>query len=141
MLNEAISLAGEDGTKNIRKLIAFTMDDDPINRNWAAVLLSQQDIDTEDVRGALFTQASEDSSAAARAEAILGLAQRAPDLALPLIKRELASGQVTAPFFKAAELIADKSLIVDLCGYASPSGNTHLDGLALDALHACKSAS
>ena len=39
--------------ENLRRLIAFTTDDDFSNRDWAVLLLAQQGIDSPNVRNAL----------------------------------------------------------------------------------------
>ena len=137
VLNEAVSFTGAEAADSLRKLIDFTQDDDAVNRDWAALLLSQQDVDTPEVRTALLKVAADDVCAPVRAEAIAGLAQRAPALALPLVRRELALGEVTAPVFEAAEILADRSLADDLQPYVTPSGDSYLDGVALDAFMAC----
>ena len=135
--SEAVSFTSAEAAANLRKLIDFTQDDDAVNRDWAALLLSQQDVDTPEVRTALLKVAADDVCASARAEAIAGLAKRAPALALPLVRRELALGVVTAPVFEAAETLADASLSDDLLPYVTPSGDSYLDGVALDAFVAC----
>lgn len=104
------------------------------------MLLWQQEIDTPEVREALLA-AAEDEHASVRAEAIRGLAQLAPDLALPFICRELMSDHASAPLFEAAAIVADPSLVDDLRAFAEPSGNDYLDGLAREALAACEAAS
>ena len=137
VLNESVVCVGAGAAGNLEQLISFTQDGDPVNRDWAALLLSQQEIDTPEVRSALLKVATEDGSLSARAEAIAGLAQRAPALALPLVQRALTSGKVTAPILEAAELLADRSLTEDLRAYATPSDNAYLDSLAASALRAC----
>lgn len=127
------------GEANLRQLIAMTQDEDRANRDWATMLLAQQDIDTDEVRTAL-VRAAGDEDENVRAEAILGLAQRDRDLALPFL-REVLSGQVASmPIFEAAALVADPSLVDDLRCFAQPSDNSFLDGYALEALAACEAA-
>jgi HEAT repeats len=60
-------------------------DNDRSNRDWACLLLSQQDVDTDEVRNALMAAAS-DGDQYVRAEAILGLAQRSTELATPFVQ-------------------------------------------------------
>ena len=107
----------------------MTRDKDPANRDWATLLLAQEDIDTSQVRDALL-RAAEDEHECVRAEAILGLAQRDKALALPLLQRELRGEQVAMPLFEAAALVAHPSLAEDLREFASPSGDSFLDELA-----------
>ena len=81
-------VGGEHAEANLARLIAMMRDKDPANRDWATLLLAQQDFDTPRVRDALLG-AAEDENEYVRAEAILGLAQRDKALALPLLQREL----------------------------------------------------
>lgn len=124
-------------TTNLRRLIEMTRDTDPANRDWATMLLAQQDQDTPEIREALL-RAAEDDNDAVRAEAILGVAQRDRALALPLLQKELARKSVGMLIFEAAALVADPSLVNDLRSFASPSGNDLLDRCALNALKACE---
>lgn len=121
----------------LRQLIEMTQDENPKNRDWATFLLWQQDVDTPEVRNALLS-AGQDDDAAVRAEAIRGLAELAPDLSLPLIRRELAGSSVSAPIFEAAAIVADPSLAEDLRAFQGRSANRSLDRLAEEALSACE---
>jgi hypothetical protein len=114
-------------------------DEHPANRDWATLLLAQQDLDTDEVRQALLS-AAEDENECVRAEAILGLAQRDRALALPLIRRELSHERVAVPLFEAAALVADPSLVDDLRDFSVPSDDAFLDELAAKALSACEAA-
>ncbi|MFN1208560.1 hypothetical protein ACKXGD_16510, partial [Enterococcus lactis] len=76
--------------ENLRRLIAMMRDDDLTNRDWATMLLSQQEIDTPEVREALLNSLADDEEAV-RAEALLGLAQRDAKLALPYAITALSS--------------------------------------------------
>jgi hypothetical protein len=122
---------------NFRLLLAMMKDKDRSNRDWATLLVAQQEIDTVEVRDAL-TQAAQDKDGAVRAEAVLGLAQRDPGVALPFIRAELSAQSVMPPIFEAAALVADRSLIDDLRQFTAPSGNAYVDHLALEALAACE---
>jgi len=127
----------EHGEANLRRLVELTKDEHSVNRDWATLLLAQQDVDTPEVRNALLG-AAEDENQYVRAEAILGLAQRDKTLALPLLQRELSGQAVAVPLFEAAALIAHPSLAKDLQAFADPSGDDFLDGLAVQALRACQ---
>ena len=122
---------------NLRRLIAFTRDPDRSNRDWAALLLAQRELDTPEVRAALL-HAAGDEDEYVRGEALAGLAARDPALALPLVKAALSGSGACVAVFEAAELIADAALIADLECYAEPSGDAFLDRCVLDALAACK---
>lgn len=140
VIRDEVSLTGsEEGGANLKRLIDMTRDEHPENRDWAALLLAQLDIDTQQVRDALIA-AAQDESAVVRAEAILGLAHRDRALALPLIQKELGGDSVVLPIFDAAVLVADASLVDDLRAFASPSGNADLDKRALEAVRACEAA-
>ena len=135
--DDAPLVGGAHAEANLRRLIGMTSDAHPANRDWATLLLAQQDIDTPDVRGALL-RAAGDENEYVRAEAILGLAQRDKTLALPLLQRELSGEFVPLPLFEAASIVAHPSLATDLRAFADPSGDEFLDGLALKALEACE---
>jgi HEAT repeat protein len=130
---------GEHAEANLRRLVEMTRDENAANRDWATLLLAQQDIDTPEVRNALLG-AAEDENEYVRAEAILGLAQRDKAQALPLLQRELSGGVVPLPLFEAAAIVAHPSLAADLRAFADPSGDDFLDGLAIDALRACEAS-
>lgn len=120
-------LRGPSAEANLRRLIEMTRDENPANRDWAKLLLAQQDLDTPDVRNALLAAADDDDFV--RAEAIFGLAQR-----------ELSREQAALPLFEAAALVAHPSLAKHLRAFAEPSGNDHLDERALEALRAREAA-
>ncbi|MGX7925445.1 HEAT repeat domain-containing protein [Tsuneonella sp. HG094] len=122
---------------NFQRLIAMTRDDDRTNRDWATLLLSQQEVDTPQVRDALIA-AAQDEDDSVRAEALLGLAQRNPALALPFARIALMSDHVTMPVFEAVTLIADPSLVELLRPWTEPSEDDFLDNLAREALAACE---
>lgn len=122
---------------NFRRLLAMRTDPERSNRDWATLLVAQQEVDTIEVRDALMN-AAQDKDEAVRAEAILGLAQRDPQAALPFIKSALMSQSVMAPVFEAAAVAADRSLIDDLLHFREPSGNPYVDQLAAEALAACE---
>ncbi len=121
---------------NLTRLIAMTRDPDRANRDWAALLLSQQDIDTPEVRAAL-RAAANDQDAYVRAEAICGLAGRDPAGALTLVRRELDAGYASVAILEAATLLAHPSLLDVLQDYAEPSDDPWLDKLVLDAIATC----
>ncbi len=128
--DDAPLVDGEFAEANLRRLIELTRDADIANRDWATLLLAQQDIDTPEVREALCA-AADDEDDCVRAEAILGLAQRDKGVALPLLQRELSRDLVALPLFEAASLVAHPSLATNLRAFAEPSGNDFLDGRAL----------
>ncbi|PLR25131.1 lyase [Caulobacter zeae] len=135
---EQAPLSGaEEAEENLRRLIALTADADRSNRDWAVLLLSQEEVDGPDIREALLRAAS-DEDEVVRAEAVLGLAGREPAIALPFVRQALAGQGVTPPMLEAAALCADPSLIEDLRVWAEPSDNPYIDKLAAEALRACE---
>ena len=138
VIADAVPLAGSpEGEANLGRLIAMTRDPEVANRDWAVLLLSQQETDTPQVRSALL-EAARDSDEIVRAEAILGIALRDPALALPLLQEALAGPRASAPLFEAAVLVAHPSLAHDLRAFAEPSDNAFLDERAAEALAACE---
>ena len=141
VIGDEVPLSGGPvGAANLARLAAMTRDPDRANRDWAALLLGQQDVDTAEIREALLG-AAKDEDDVVRAEAILALAQRDPDLALPILRNALAGDRACAALFEAAILIADQSLADDLRAFAQPSDNAFLDRLAAEALAACERGS
>jgi len=137
---EKAPLSGGDMAEaNLRLLIKMMCDDDRSNRDWATFLLAQEDIDTPAVRNALLHAAKDDDDVV-RAEAVLGLAKRAPYLALPLVQEALRAETITIPMLEAAALCAHPSLIADLRIWAEPSDESFADELAAEALAACEKA-
>lgn len=135
---DQVPLFGSDfADANFQRLIAMTRDEDRSNRDWATLLLSQQDVDTPQVRDAL-TIAAQDEDNVVRAEAILGLAQRDRALALPFARNELMSDYACMSIFEAATLIAHPSLAELLRPWVQPSDDEYLDHLAREALDACE---
>jgi hypothetical protein len=133
-----IPLAGSPfADANLRKLIALTRDPDRANRDWATMLLAQLETDTPAVREALL-EASADEDLYVRGEAVLGLAQRDPSVALPLIQAALDGEFVCLQIFEAAALVAHPSLVAGLRHFAD-GGEDYVNGWARDALAACQS--
>lgn len=139
LIEDDAPLTGAEGDSNCHRLMVLMRDEHPANRDWATLLLSQQDLDTDEVRQALLA-AADDENEYVRAEAILGLAQRDKALALPLIRRELGHERVAVPLFEAAALVGDPSLVDDLRDFVAPSKDAVLDELAARALNACEDA-
>lgn len=138
VIDEDAPLLGSDfAAANLQRLIEMTRDGDAVNRDWATLLLAQQNADTPEVRAALL-RAAEDESDTVRAEAVLGVAQRDKALALPLLRREMARKSISMPILEAAALVADPLLVDDLRAFAHSTGDDLIDRLALVALKACE---
>ncbi|QJU60905.1 lyase [Sphingomonas sp. AP4-R1] len=134
-----VSLAGgASANDNLRRLIALMRDNEVANRDWATMLLSQQSIDTPEVREALLNAMS-DMEEIVRAEALLGLAQRDPELALPWAIVALSGDSVSLPVFEAATLIADVALVEHIRPWIEASSGAWVDKFAREAMKACRS--
>ena len=137
---EDVPLSGSPFAEaNLCRLILLTGDPDHANRDWATFLLAQSEIDTPEVRAALLKVAYANDDIV-RDEALSGLAQRDPTLALPLVQEALRGKNITGPALEAAELCAHPSLIADLRVWAEPSDGAHVDERAAEALAACLKA-
>lgn len=123
---------------DLRLLLVMIKDDDHSNRDWAAFLLSICSLDTPEVREALLRAATDDDPYVS-GEAILGLAKRSPELALPFVQKALTADRVVLQVFEAAAFLAHPSLVEDLCCFLEPSGDPVVDEVASEAFDACKS--
>jgi HEAT repeat protein len=138
--NDEIPLAGSAaGERNLKLLMDLTQDQDVSNRDWATMLLSQQDIDTPEVRQTLL-RAAEDSNGDVRAEALEGLAMRNKQLARPLVERELRRNDCGYGTFEAARLIADPALVPALQDWAGRFERSTWNDLVSEAIAACEAA-
>lgn len=139
IIAEEVPLSGSPiADKNMQKLIALGSDDDRSNRDWATILLAQEEADTPEIRAALL-KAAHDEYDVVRAEALLGIAKRDPQMAFPLAVVALSADQASMAVFEAAKIIADPRLIDSLRPWTEPSDNAWLDQLAMDAMKACES--
>jgi hypothetical protein len=141
VIAEEVPLSGSSmADANMRRLIEMTRDDDLSNRDWATMLLAQEEADTPDIRAALL-MAARDENDIVRAEAMLGIARRDRALALLLVRDELSGDQASMALFEAAGLVADPTLVEHLQPWTEPSEFEWLDQLARDAVEACKGGS
>ena len=141
VLNETVPLSGSEfADHNLRRVIDCLADPDAeaVDRDWAAFILGNADLDTSTIREALLTAATTDCSPRVRAEALRGLAQMAPALALPHVHQALSSEMVLVNVFEAAEIIADPSLVDALREWSDPSDDPYLDELVATAITACE---
>lgn len=135
---DKVPLAGSAVAEaNLQRLIALTRDEDRSNRDWATMLLAQDEVDTPEVREALLA-AAHDEDDIVRAEAIAGLARRDRAVALSLVHEALSGDSASLPLFEAAELLAHPSLVQPLQDWIEPSIDKFLDNAARDALLACE---
>lgn len=124
----------------MERLIALTQDADLSNRDWATMLLASEDADSPEIRAALLTAANDENDVV-RAEALVGVAKRDRQLALPLAVKALSQDRACMAVFEAAALIADPALVEVLRHWTEDSDNAWLDRLARDALNACEKGS
>lgn len=125
------------GDANLGLLIAFTRDVDLSNRDWATMTLAMKDIDTPEVRNALIA-AADDVDCCVRGEALEGIAERDADLALPLLRLELTRDECAFATFRAAQIIADPSLLSGLLKWKGRGGAPWIDDTIDDAILACE---
>lgn len=137
--NGEVPLTGSDAAEdNLRLLIAFTRDSELSNRDWATMLLAQQEVDSPEVRQALLV-AADDVDPDVRAEALEGLASRDTELARPLVERELAGGPCGYGTFRAALMIAHPSLLEGLRRWHGRFEEAWWNDLVRNAIRACLS--
>lgn len=140
IIAEEVPLSGSwMADKNMKQLIAMVTDADCSNRDWATMLLAQEKTDTPEVRAALLKAAGDEDNVV-RAEALLGIARRDPQLALPLAVAALSANQVCMAVFEASEIIADPTLVALLKPWTNPSEDAWLDQLAMNAMKVCEGA-
>lgn len=92
------------------ELIAATKDEDPANRDWALMMLAQSELDTPEALEALVA-ALDDSEHEAALEALIGVAIRAPEMALPRVKQLLDQDVVDSMALEAAAYVASAELL------------------------------
>ncbi|MBV1687609.1 lyase [Novosphingobium sp. G106] len=138
VLNGEVPLVGSEfAAENLRRVISFVADEDNANRDWAALIIGDLDLDTPAIRAALIAGA-EDPVERVRAEAIRGLAHKDRGLALPFVQRALTRSRVMANIFEAAAIVAHPSLVEPLKRFALRSENDGVDALLAEAIAACE---
>lgn len=138
VLNEAVPLSGSEfADHNLRRVIAHLADAEAVNRDWAAFILGNPDLDSPMIREALLAAATMDRSPRVRAEALRGLAQLSPALALPHVHHALLGDSVLVNVFEAAAIIADPSLLDALRPWSDPTDDPRLDDVVATAIAAC----
>ena len=138
VVDEEVSLTGSVAADhNLQLLIGFTRDQDKSNRDWATMALGMYGPATDEVRDALLA-AADDEDADVRGEAIEALARRDVKLALPLVKRELQRVPCGCGVFRAAGIVADRSLVELLKPYDFKSAAPWIDSDIREAIAACE---
>lgn len=107
----AFSLGGFDDDGAINVLIQLTSDTDDDVRNWATFGLgSLTDMDTPEIRDALFARTQEENGEI-RGEALVGLARRNDQRTIDLVREELKLDYAGSWVLEAAELVGNSSLV------------------------------
>lgn len=139
VVNEVVPLSGSEYAEhNLRRVIDHLTDAEAVNRHWAALILGDPDLDSPIIREALLTAATTDCSPLVKAEALRGLAQLSPALALPHVHHALLADSVLLNVFEAAGIIADPSLVDVLRQWATPSDDPWVDDVVQEAIAACE---
>jgi hypothetical protein len=130
----------QEADGNLKKLIEFTRDRDKSNRDWATMALGMHGPNNSEVLDAL-TAAAADEDCDVRAEAIEALARRSPQVALPLVARELSNPRCGFGVFEAAGIIADPSLVESLKQFDQDTDAHWIDETVREAIRACEMGS
>ncbi len=115
-MSVVLGLTAQEDEVAIAALIELSADDDGDIRNWATFALgSQVDVDSPELRDALFDRAiletgADDPSAEIRGEALLGLATRKDKRVIAPLLEELESESVGILAVEAAQAMADVRL-------------------------------
>lgn len=118
-------------------VIALTRDADASNRDWALLLLAQSELDTPEILAALVA-GLDDAHAEARLEALIGVAMREPETALPHVATLLEGDTVDSMALEAAAYVASPSLLPALEAIAAFGEEDDLFGTMLrEAIEAC----
>ncbi|RYG84362.1 MAG: lyase, partial [Alphaproteobacteria bacterium] len=127
---EADALAAE--------LIALTQDADAANRDWALMILGQSELETPEALAALVA-GMDDAEHEAGLEALIGVAMRAPELALPRVKDLLDQDEVDSMALEAAAYVADPSLLplLEAIGREVVDDDDSFTTMLAEAIEAC----
>ncbi|WP_066798801.1 hypothetical protein [Sphingomonas soli] len=111
LIDEEPELSGSaEADARAAELIALTRDADPANRDWALLLLGQSELETDEALAALVA-GMDDPEHEAALEAVIGVAMRAPEKALPRVLELLDGDTVDSMALEAAAYVADPSLL------------------------------
>ncbi len=137
VINGEVPLTGSVFAEaNLSRLIDYTRDSDLSNRDWATFHLGHTDIDTPEVRTALHDRLN-DEDPTIQEEAMLGLARRRDETALPLMRDWLQARPVSQIILEAAEAFADNSLCVLLSKLSLSEDDDFLRFLWKEACCSC----
>lgn len=103
------------------EVIALTRDADGSNRDWALLLLAQSELASEEVLEALIA-GMDDANHEAGLEALIGVAMRAPEVALPRVKALIEADTVESMALEAAAYVASPALMPALDALAAEFG-------------------
>ena len=137
----AFGLCCEEDPLAIQALIELSSDEDADVRDWATFALGTQiDVDTSQIRAALFKRVSDlNDDSNAPGEGLLGLAKRHDERAIELTLKWLEAGHAGTLIFEAAETLADPRLYSALVKLRDDPDYTNYERDSLeDAIVACK---
>lgn len=120
------------------QLIALTRDADPANRDWALLVLAQSELETPEALAALVAGMDDDEHDAAL-EALIGVAMRAPALALPRVAELLDGDTIDSMTLEAAAYVADPSLVpaLEAIGEEVEDDDDAFTTLLAEAIESC----
>ncbi|MCW2763797.1 MAG: hypothetical protein JWR85_3998 [Marmoricola sp.] len=124
------------------QLIALTRDADPENRDWALMILGQSELETPEALAALVA-GMDDEEHEAGLEALIGVAMRAPELALPRVKELLDGDEVDSMALEAAAYVADPSLLpfLEAIGREVVNDDDSFTTILAEAIESCSRGS
>ena len=120
------------------QLIALTRDADPANRDWALLVLAQSELETPEALAALVAGMDDEEHDAAL-EALIGVAMRAPALALPRVAELLDEDVIDSMTLEAAAYCADPSLVpaLEAIGREVEDDDDSFTTLLAEAIESC----
>lgn len=136
----AVALGHHVNPETISSLLALTKDVERDVRSWATFAIAYGEVHSSAVRGALRERAR-DADAEVRGEALCGLAIRADDEALALVRSELQGAFYGGWAVEAAMELADSRLheaLQDLRARLDPVDRDFFELSFADAIEACK---
>lgn len=143
LIDDEPALSGSsDADALAAQLIALTRDADPANRDWALMILGQSELETPEALAALVAGMADEEHEAGL-EAMIGVAMRAPELALPRVKALLDEDVVDSMTLEAAAYVADPSLLpfLEAIGREVVDDDDSFTTILAEAIEACSRGS
>ena len=139
LIDEEPELSGSAEADGLAaELIALTKDGDSSNRDWALMILAQSELETPEALAALVAGLDDEEHEAAL-EALIGVAIRAPEIALPRVKALLDEDSIDSMTLEAAAYVADPSLLpaLEVIGQEVEDDDDGFTTLLAEAIEAC----